>query len=102
MRRRRWRSRRHSHLLELSMVRQGSEYALQRHGPQRRLVTGVDSLASCGVENKGRSASRAPNREWKKAVRVQVLGGMRLGLHSAPQFNPADHPSHGRDVPPPA
>lgn len=42
------------------------------------------------------------NREWRKAVGVQVLGGMRLALHYTPtQYNPADHPSRRRSIPPP-
>lgn len=84
------------------MVRQGLEHALQIFGPYHRLVMGVDSLVSCGVANEGRSASRALNREWRKAVGLQVLAGMRLGVHYAPtQYNPADHPSRGKCIPPP-
>lgn len=97
-----WRSRRHIILLELAMVRQGLGYSLQHFGPHQRLMMGVGSLVSCGVANKGRSASRALNREWRKAVGLQILAGMRLGLHYAPtQYNPADHPSRGRKIPPP-
>lgn len=97
-----WRSRRHINLLELAMVRQGLEYALLRCGPFLRLIMGVDSLVSCGVANKGRSASRALSREWRKAVGLQVLAGMRFGLHYAPTpHSPADHSPRGRSIPPP-
>lgn len=98
----RWRQTRHINLLEVTMVKKALEYSFRRWGPDVRIPLGVDSLVACGVCNKGRSASRALNAEWRKAMGWELCCGVRAGLHYVPsRLNPSDHPSRSRRVPPP-
>jgi hypothetical protein len=60
------------------------------------------STVTGGVCAKGRSASRALNAEWRRAVGYTLCCGVSPALHYAPsRLNPSDPPSRGREVEPP-
>jgi hypothetical protein len=97
-----WRRRRHINLQEVAMLRSLMRHAALEHGTDVRVAVGVDSLVTCGVCAKGRSASRALNAEWRRAVGYSLCCGVSPALHYAPsRLNPSDPPSRGREVEPP-
>ena len=97
-----WRTRRHINLQEVAMLRALLRHVATHHGMDVRAVVGVDSLVTCGVCAKGRSASRALNAEWRKSIGYSVCCGVSPGLHYAPsRLNPSDPPSRQRNVEPP-
>ena len=84
------------------MLRALLRHVATHHGMDVRAIVGVDSLVTCGVCAKGRSASRALNAEWRKSIGYSVCCGVSPGLHYAPsRLNPSDPPSRQRNVEPP-
>ena len=84
------------------MKRKELEWAHYTFGNDIRVPLGIDSLVTCGVSNKGRSASKALNREYRRGIGVEVAAGVRGASHFAPtRLNPADGPSRDAEVPAP-
>ena len=81
------------------MVRHAMRHVMSTCGVGTRACLGVDSLVACGVVNRGRSASRALNSEWNRAIGYSLCAGITLALHYVPsRLNPSDDPSRDRAV----
>ena len=95
--------RQHINILEMRMVKAELKELVKHGGDPQRCVLLVDSRVVVGAFGKGRSSSKQLNRLLRSMVGWSIAGQVSLHLvWVGTKSNPADHPSRGVPIPPPA
>ena len=93
----------HINLLEMRMVKEELKDLVHRCPRNLRTCNLVDSRVVAGAWAKGRSSSVKLNRLLRSCLGWAIAGGKRItNVWISTHSNPADHPSRGLAIPPPA
>ena len=94
--------REHINILELEMIKQEIKCRANSGRGGCRIVNLCDSRVALGCFAKGRSSSRNLNHKLRSCVPWLLAGDIHLSNIWVPtDMNPADHPSRGKEIPPP-
>lgn len=92
----------HINLLELEMIRQEIRDRVVSGRGHCRVVNLCDSRVVVGAFGKGRSSFKQMNQKLRAILPWAIAGEISLTNIWVPtDCNPADHPSRGKEIPPP-